>query len=79
MGTAVRPARPPGAWDALADVGAFGDEVLAELGAVTNSAHEAARHQGAGRAIPTDSLLPVLDRRYRIDRRQIGDSREAGG
>jgi hypothetical protein len=35
MGTAVRPAKTsPGPWDALADVGAFMDEVLAELEAM---------------------------------------------
>src|ERR1700753_3478192 len=37
MGTAVRPAKTsPGPWDALDDVDAFVDEVLAELEAMAN-------------------------------------------
>jgi hypothetical protein len=35
MGTAMRPAKTsPGAWDAIADVDVFMDEVLAELEAM---------------------------------------------
>ena len=46
MGTAVRPAKTsPGPWDALDDVDAFVDEVLAELEAM---AHEMLERLPAG-------------------------------